>query len=275
MATIAADPSHAVDVMTYVAGITPGGCNAANTTVETLALLRQRNPETVWTGTPGVDKNVVWATPVPLAKVVATARATGCTVNDVLLTAVAGMLMTYLAERDERLDEVAWLLPVSLQPFGQGLPDELGNHFALVNFRMPLAIDDPAERVREIHRRTMRIKNSQETLITFGVQRAIAQSPQAMSVALTNLFANLTVGVLTNVPGPRGPVALAGTPVDAILGWAPSSGDQPMTICIYSYAGQVYLSLGVDATLIPDADRMTDLLEEEVDRLHRELVGTH
>ena len=40
--------------------------------------------------------------------------------------------------------------------------------------------------------------------------------------------------------------ALAGTPVEGVLGWAPASGDCPMTITIFSYNGRVHVGFGVD-----------------------------
>lgn len=261
---IASHPSRTIDIATYVASLAPGGQQASNTLTEVLSMVSARNPESTWTGSPGLDKVVVWSEPIELAGVVRIARASRATVNDVLVAAIAGAIMRYLADHETTLEEVGWLIPVSLQPFGQGAPERLGNHLALVNFRMPLSIADPKKRIQEIKRRTGRIKNSQETLVSFGIQRAIAQAPHTMSVWLTNYFANLTVGVLTNVPGPRQKVSFAGTVVDAMLGWAPSSGDQPMTVCIYSYAGQVRIALAADAGLIPDAQRIIDHLHAEV-----------
>ena len=47
-----------------------------------------------------------------------------------------------------------------------------------------------------------RIKHSDEAVLTFGLQQAMSASPGQAQVFLTNFFANKTVGVLTNVPGP-------------------------------------------------------------------------
>ena len=96
-----------------------------------------------------------------------------------------------------------------------------------------------------------RIKNSDEAVITFGVQRLISSSPDQIAVALTNFFANKAVGVLTNVPGPAQPMSFAGAPVHQIVGFAPCSGDQPMTTTIFSYNGGVTVGFATDATLVP------------------------
>jgi diacylglycerol O-acyltransferase len=229
---------------------------------------------TVWTGTPGLDKGAAWATPLSLAQVKQVRRATGTTVNDVLLATVAGTLTRYLREHgDDGVDEVAWMIPVSVKPLDAELPRDLGNHFALVMLRMPLGIDDRRARLAEVHERMQRIKNSDEALLTFGVQRGISQAPDRLATAATNFFANKAVGVLTNVPGPSQPMTLAGTRVDGVLGWAPCSGDQPMTICLFSYDGTVSAGFGTDRALVPDGDRLAELFALEFAETYDEIVG--
>jgi WS/DGAT/MGAT family acyltransferase len=229
--------------------------------------------KTAWSGTPGTAKSVHWVDAMQLDRVKEVGRGTGTTVNDVLLSVVAGALRDYLAEHGETVDEVMWMIPVSLKPFDPGMPKELGNHFALVALKMPLDIADPKQRLAEINRRINRIKKSHEAVITFGVQRAIATSPERVGVFLTNFFANKAVGVLTNVPGPKGQIALAGTPVEGVLGWAPASGDCPMTITIFSYNGRVHVGFGVDEQLIPDGSRLPELFADNARVLYTAVTG--
>ena len=57
----------------------------------------------------GVAERVAWSDPIPLDDVKAVGHATGTTVNDVLVAAMAGALRSYLAERDSLVDEIhAW-----------------------------------------------------------------------------------------------------------------------------------------------------------------------
>ncbi|MCB0914523.1 MAG: DUF1298 domain-containing protein [Actinobacteria bacterium] len=233
-------------------------------------LLAAPSVGTVWSGTPDVAKSVGWAPDFPLADVKRIGKATGTTVNDVLLGAVSGALTRYLrGHGDHQTDEVLWMIPVSVRPFDPDETDDLGNHFALVVLRMPLGIDDIGARLAEIHTRMDRIKASDEALITFSVQRLIANTPRPVAAGLTNYLANKAVGVLTNVPGPRGPIGFAGTEVAGVLGWAPCSGDQVMTICIFSYNDRVSVGFGTDATLVPDADRLGELFLAEFESMSR------
>ena len=232
--------------------------------------LSGRSVRTVWSGTPGTRKAVAWSAPFPLDEVRRVGREHGASVNDVLITAVGGGLRRYLDKHgDPGVDDVTWMVPVNLVPFSENLPEDLGNFFALVMVVLPTTPADPVERLAEVSRRVGRIKHSDEPALTFGIQRGISAAPRAASVALTNFFADKAVGVLTNVPGPRAPMTFAGSPVEQIVGFAPCSGDQPMTATIFSYAGSVTIGFAVDADLITDPRLLVDGTIAEL----RALVG--
>ena len=214
--------------------------------------------DTVWSGAPGVKKAVAWSKPIPLAAIKEFGKANHATVNDVLLAAVAGGLRRYLAERNTALDEVIWMVPVNLKPFEENLPPDLGNYFALVFVPMPLDQADPLDRLVQIHHRMERIKNSDEAVLTFGLQRVVSTSPGQIAFFLTNFFANKAVGVLTNVPGPKSLLRFAGAPVYQVIGFAPCSGNQPMTTTIFSYNGTVTVGFATDAGLVPNPGELAD-----------------
>jgi diacylglycerol O-acyltransferase / wax synthase len=226
---------------------------------------------TVWTGHPGAVKAVAWSEAIPLDGVKRVARSQGATVNDVLVAALAGALKSYLTGRGDDVDEVLWMVPVNLKPFDQELPADLGNYFALVMLDMPLNGATPADRIQELRHRMLRIKNSDEPVMTFGLQRTISLSPSRIATALTNFFANKAVGVLTNVPGPRSALWFAGIPVRQVIGFAPCSGDQPMTATIFTYNDTLTVGFASDAGLVPDPGTLVDLVGAELREMIREL----
>lgn len=230
-------------------------------------LLLGGTSSTVWTGRPGDVKSVAWSSPIDIAPIKAAARGCGATLNDVLVGALAGALRSYLAGRGDQVDEVMWMVPVNLKPFSEELPEDLGNHFALVMLDMPLTGATPAQRIDDLRHRMERIKNSDEPVLTFGLQRTISMSPARMATALTNFFANKAVGVLTNVPGPTRALAFEGIPVRQVIGFAPCSGDQPLTATIFTYAGTVTVGFASDADLVPDPQTLVALVESELDEL--------
>lgn len=225
------------------------------------------SPETVWSGKVGTTKAVAWSQPIPLAPIKEAGRAVGATVNDVLLAGIAGGLRRYLEERSGLVDEVTWMVPVNLKPFAENLPEDLGNYFAVVFLPMALHHEDREQRLAQMNSVMNRIKQSDEAVLTFGLQRIVSMSPSQMAYFLTNFFANKAVGVLTNVPGPRSEMTFSGVPVDQVVGFAPCSGDQPMTATIFSYNGGVTMGFATDANLVPDPELLCDYVVAEVQAL--------
>ena len=77
-------------------------------------------------------------------------------------------------------------------------------------------------------------------------------------------FGRKATVVLTNVPGPREPLYMAGRKVDKIMFWVPQSGHMGLGISILSYAGGVMLGIATDAGLVPDPERILEGLQARV-----------
>lgn len=221
-------------------------------------LVGTRNDVTLWTGAAGEEKSVAWSEPLSLAAVKAVAGANRCTVNDVLVATVASTLQAYLAAHRARCSSVTFMVPVNLKPLDRTLPDSLGNDFALVQLELPTDEDDPLKVLAIAKRRMERIKHGHEAAVAFRFQEAIAGLSHDLYEASVDLFSNRTVGTLTNVPGPPMPVYLAGALVDGMVGWAPVSGDQPMSFTIYSYDGEITVGIACDTKLVPDHEMIVD-----------------
>lgn len=230
-------------------------------------LLGTRNDATCWTGAVGTRKAVAWSRPLPLAEVKSVARAHHATVNDILVTCVAGTLHAYLNQHGRSCSSVNWLVPVNLKPLDTTLPEVLGNSFALVQLELPTDTADPLAVLDVVRQRMGRIKNGHEAAIAFRVQEAISGFNKAIYRATVDLLANRSVGVLTNVPGPPKPIYLAGEQVEGMVGWAPLSGNQPMSFTIYTYDGKVFVGIACDADLVPDHENIVDGFAEAFHRL--------
>ncbi len=263
---IAAAWATGSDVATAVRASLPGGgvlvdvFSAAPGDVDTVRklLLGTRNDATIWTGAAGDEKGVAWSEPVPLAQVKVVAKANNCTVNDVLVAGVAATLHDYLQAHHARCSSVTFMVPVNLKPLDLTLPDTLGNDFALVQLELPTDQPDVRRVLAAAKRRMNRIKHGHEAALAFRLQEAIAGLNRGLYEASVDLFTNRTLGTLTNVPGPPMPVFLAGSRVEGIVGWAPVSGDQPMSFTISSYSGTVIVGIACDKTLVPDHETIVD-----------------
>ena len=265
----------ATSVRSTLQSAVPGGgalhdvFSAAPGDVDTVRklLLGTRNDVAPWTGAAGVDKVVAWSETLPLADVKRVARAHRATVNDVLVTCVAGALHAYLVAHDRHCASVTFMVPVNLKPIDLTLPDDLGNSFALVQLELPTDQDDLTRVLEVAMQRMSRIKHGHEAAIAFRIQEGIAGLSRGIYETSVDLLANRTIGTLTNVPGPPMPVYLAGCRVEGMVGWAPLSGDQPMSFTIYSYDGRVIVGVACDRGLVPDHETIVEGFAAAFDEL--------
>jgi diacylglycerol O-acyltransferase / wax synthase len=241
------------------------GADAA-ATLARLALLPP-DPQTSLKGRLGVTKRAAWSEPIPLEEVRAAGARAGGTVNDVLVSAAAGALGRYLAGRGDDIEglDVRAAVPVNLRPPDQG--HRLGNQFGLVFLALPLGIADPVERVAEVKRRMDELKSSLQPVVALGALNAIGYLPTALQPLPVGFFGSKASAVLTNVPGPRQRLYLAGEPLRRTMFWVPQSGRLALGISILSYAGEVMVGVASDAGLVPDPQSIVDVFHLEVEAL--------
>jgi WS/DGAT/MGAT family acyltransferase len=219
---------------------------------------------TILRGHPGVVKRVAWSTPVPLADVKAVGRDFGSTVNDVLLTAVAGALRRYLEERGQPTDglNIRAMVPYSVRTPAEA--GQLGNRFGLVILSLPVGERDPQQRLLILKRRMDDIKDTPEALVAYGILNGIGLTPVAVEKIIVDIFAAKVTAVMTNVPGPASPLYLAGSRLDGMMFWVPTGGELGLGISILSYAGQVFVGIATDAGLIPDPGAIVEAFQAEL-----------
>ena len=212
-------------------------------------------------------KRVVWSAAVDLAQVKRIGRTSGATVNDVLIAALAGALRAHLLSTDggDTLEDIRTMVPVNLRP--PDAPLTLGNQFGLVYLSLPVSLDDPLERLREVKRRMDILKRSPEAAVAFQLLSVLGMLPGEFSAMAATIFAGKATAVLTNVPGPRRPLYVAGCRVKRLLFWVPQSGDIGLGISIISYAGEVNLGLIVDEGLVSDPESIMSAFEAQFERM--------
>jgi diacylglycerol O-acyltransferase / wax synthase len=245
-----------------------GGVGALNR-----LLLMSPDPRTVFKGKLGIAKRAVWSEPVMLDEVKAIGRAIGATVNDVLLTAATGALRRYLQGRGEDVDglDIRAAVPVNLR--SPNAPPSLGNRFGLVFLPLPVGADDPLDRLYDLKQRMEAIKDSPEAIVAFGILNVMGAGPIQLENLALSLFGSKATAVMTNVPGPRETLYLAGAPIRGIQFWVPQSGRLGLGISILSYAGQVTIGIATDAALVPDPEKIVAAFHDEFDLLRRLVPG--
>jgi len=193
----------------------------------------------------------------------------GSTVNDILLAAVTGALRRYLESRGESVDglDIRVIVPVNLRP-----PQEqelFGNRFGLVFLSLPIGIQDPIQRLIVLKRRMDEIKASPEAIVALGILAAIGMTPTQLEDLIVTIFGMKGSAVMTNVPGPRRPLYLAGSQIENLMFWVPMPGNLSLGLSIISYAGKVVIGVASDAGLIPDPQSILDAFNVEFEALRR------
>jgi diacylglycerol O-acyltransferase len=213
-------------------------------------------PPTVLRGELGTVKRAAWSEPIAFADVKAIGRAMESTINDVLLAALTGALRRYLEGRGEPVENLRAFIPVNLRPLDAPIPRELGNRFGVVFLDLPVGEAEPRRRLQTLKQRMDAIKRSPEAALTFALLRLAGLAPLAVQRAMVDVLAARGTLIVTNVPGPRHPVYLAGTKLAGLMFWVPQTGKLGLGVSIFSYAGQVTVGVSVDAGLVPDPHRL-------------------
>lgn len=226
-------------------------------------ILRRPDPITIYKGTLSIKKRAAWSKPLSLNEVKRTGKVFGATINDVLLSVLTGALRKYVqqANGSSKLKNIRGFIPVNLRPIE--LDEELGNRFGLVFVSLPIGIDDPLMRLHQIKLNMDKLKSSTEPIVTLAIIHLMGTLPTRLQDVAVRIFDTKGSAIITNVPGPREQLFLAGAPINMLMAWVPQSGRIGLGVSIISYNGKVWLGLATDQRLLPDPEQIIDYFYDE------------
>ena len=71
---------------------------------------------------------------------------------------------------------------------------------------------------------------------------------------------DIVAGVITNVPGPKHAIYIAGAKVEDLMFWVPQTGPLGIGVSIISYDNKVYLGLAMDKNISNDPDKVVEAI---------------
>jgi diacylglycerol O-acyltransferase / wax synthase len=215
----------------------------------------------------GIEKRAAWSVALNLDEVKAVGWKMGATINDILISATTGALGRYLEERGEPVSgvNIRALVPINLRPPDE--LDELGNRFGLVFLSLPIGIKDQVRRQVVLKRRMDAIKNSPEAVVATGILNFIGMTPRKIEKIIISIFGMKGTAVITNVPGPRQLLYLAGIPISTVIFWVPAPSSLSIGVSILSYNGNIMLGVATDAAIIPDPEHIIELFQQEFETM--------
>jgi diacylglycerol O-acyltransferase len=196
-------------------------------------------------------------------------NAFGGTVNDVVLTVVAGALRHWLHGRGVRTEglELRALVPVSVR-----VQDErggTGNRLAAMRGPLPVWVDDPVERLDVVRDAMADLKESKQAIgaeVLSNVQNFAPPTVLAQASRI-NFSTRLFNMLVTNVPGPQFPLYVAGREMHHVFPIAFLPKDHALAIAIMSYNGHMNFGLLADFDAMHDLGELATAIEDSLAEL--------
>jgi diacylglycerol O-acyltransferase len=222
---------------------------------------------------------------LPLADVKHAKTALDVTINDIVLAMVAGSLRSWLEKR-AALPARALVAGV---PVSTDDPDGIqrlgGNRVSNMFTTLATDIDDPVERLRAIHDVTGAAKEMHNLLGADMLADWSEYTPPKPYSWFMRQYSHFGLAekhrppinlVVSNVPGPREPLYVAGARMDGIYSVGPILEGIGLNVTVWSYCDQLNVGVIACREQIPDPHEITDgmasALQELLDVAAREPV---
>ena len=211
-------------------------------------------------------KRVAWSKKLSLATVKKIKGKTKTTVNDVMVSCLAGALRTYLKDHSTDKPQDIWAaVPVDVRASRKSL--KFKNKFALVYLRAPVGVEDDIEQLFETKRRMDEIKRSAEPLVAATTVRLLMLLPHFLSKPILDIFSGKMSCVLSNVPGPQVTLTIGGNEALGGVFWPPARCNIALKMSIFSYNGHINIGVMVDEAVIPEPKKIVCNFEKHFEKL--------
>jgi hypothetical protein len=184
----------------------------------------------------------------------------GATVNDALLSIVAGAIRHYLETHHGSVRDIRVRVPVSLHHEG----DATANRDSFFSLRLPLHIADPVERLHVVRTATLLRKRDHDAELEDALLHDFPDALQLRRfVERLNASPRRFAVSVSNVPGPRRAVSIAGVPVTGMLGIAEIGLRHALRVAATSLHDKLNLGFCADPFLVPQVQTMAVATEVE------------
>jgi len=213
----------------------------------------------------------------PIARLKSLGATCGSTLNDVALAIVAGGLRTFLDELGELPERsLVAFQPVNIRPKGD---EGGGNAVGTMLVAMGTDIADPVKRLRSI---TTSTRASKAQLKTMSPNEVLAYSAAVMAPSAVQLASALTGFMppwpftfnlcVSNVPGPRKPLYLNGSRLEAYYPVSMANHGMALNITLHGYADTLNFGFVGCRETLPHLQRLAVYADDALDQLERQVV---
>jgi diacylglycerol O-acyltransferase len=246
---------------------------------EILEIAAARAPQTCFNGPLSAHRSFAFGS-ISLERVKAIKNAEGTTVNDALVALCSGALRDWLLERGELpADPLVAMIPVSIRA-----PEEqrsFGNRIAFMVVPIPTNEPHPRQRLQRAHASLRSAKERHRALPADFLTDASSVIPPAMLALAARTTVNvLSRGrppvnlVISNIPGPREPLYLAGAELQAAFPLSVLVDGVGLNITVLSYQDHIDVGIVADRDQIDDTSALMEGIAHELDALDVAVRGT-
>ncbi len=202
--------------------------------------------------------------------------ATGATVNDVVMAVCSGALRRYLLDHEALPDRnLIAMVPVSIRTGEE--TEKWSNRVSAIFADLPTTLEEPADRLASVHQSMVDAKGQFDLMPADTLSEMSDLAPPALAARAARLatrvrFADRTNPpanlVISNVPGPRLPLDLAGqAPLKHYYPISTIVDGQGLNITVQSYVDVLDFGLVGCRSLVPDVGVLADYCVEEIERM--------
>jgi diacylglycerol O-acyltransferase len=211
----------------------------------------------------------------PLERLRAIGKATGTTLNDVVLAMCSGAMRTYLLELDALPDTTL----ISMVPIGlkakeaQIASSSGGNAVGSVMVKLGTDLPDAGDRLQAVHDSMVSGKRAlaEMTPVQILAMSALGQAPAILGpmLKMSGLVKPPYNLIISNVPGPRTKQYFNGMRLEGTYPLSIPIDGMALNITCNSYADQMAFGLTGCRRTVPRLQRLLTHLDSELDALER------
>ncbi len=197
-------------------------------------------------------------------------RAHGGTINDIVLTILAGALRMWMMTRAEPVtprSSIRAMVPVSVRSAG----DSSGNQIAAFLCDLPIGEPDPVIRLQRVRFEMDMLKETGQMLGATALVGVASFTPPTVhslgARVVSGLSRRVYNTVITNVPGPQFPLYAGGALMLAAYPVVPLARGQAVSIGLTSYDGGVFFGLNADREAMPDVEILAQCIDDAVQEM--------
>ncbi|MGA9750106.1 MAG: wax ester/triacylglycerol synthase family O-acyltransferase [Nocardioides sp.] len=211
----------------------------------------------------------------PVVRLRAVGKATGTTINDVVLAMVSGAMRRYLSDLDALPDAtLVAMVPVGLNSAqSQHASADGGNAVGAVMVKLGTDLADPADRLSAIHRS---MRDGKEALGTMTPLQILAMSAIGLAPAVLPPLLRMSGFsrppfnlIISNVPGPRVPHFFNGAELVGMYPLSIPIHGMALNITCTSYAGNMGFGLTGCRRTVPRLQLLLAHLDDELTALEK------